>query len=169
MSDTGHGDAGFTLLEVLVAVAILGLAVVTLIELSSQSLRLVKSSGDYQQAVVLADRIAKDTQPSDEGVELGEDGLFQWERRVALVGLPEELDPKQTTPGREAPKLFAVTIDVRWGRNQSLQLATLRTPTTSPSTAASATGTQPGSGTGAQRLGLTPGTPATSPTPGGRQ
>jgi len=47
------------LLEVLLALAILGFAVVTLLQLSSQSLRLVKTSGDYQQAVLLADRIAR--------------------------------------------------------------------------------------------------------------
>src|SRR5262249_22730715 len=122
-------DSGFTLLEVLVALAILGLAVVTLIELSSQSLRLVKTSGEYQQAVTIADRIAAETQPTDEAVDTGEDGPYQWERRISLVTLPEELQPKETIPGREPAKLFAVTIDVRWGRNQGLQLATLRTPT----------------------------------------
>ena len=42
---------GFTLLEVLVAMAVLGIAVVSFIELSSKSLRLVKTSGDHQQAV----------------------------------------------------------------------------------------------------------------------
>jgi general secretion pathway protein I len=125
-------EAGFTLLEVLVALAILGLAVVTLIELSSQSLRLVKTSGDYQQAVLIADRIARETQPTDEGVETGQDGSFQWERRIALVPMPDEFQPKQSIPGLEPPKLFAVTIDVRWGQNQSIELATLHTPTSAP-------------------------------------
>jgi general secretion pathway protein I len=128
-------EAGFTLLEVLVALAILGLAVVTLIELSSQGLRLVKTSGDYQQAVRLADRIAGDTKVSEEGIDTGEEGSFQWERRISLVPLPEELEPKETVPGREPVKLFAVTIDVRWGRNQLVELATLRTPTSSPGSA----------------------------------
>lgn len=121
-------EAGFTLLEVLVALTILGLAVVVLIELSSQSLRLVKTSGDYQAAVVLADRIATETQPSEEAVESGEEGAFRWERRIALVPVPEELKPKETLPGREETRLFSVTIDVRWGRDQVVELATLRTP-----------------------------------------
>jgi general secretion pathway protein I len=128
---------GFTLLEVMVALAIVGIAIVSLIELSSQSLRLVKTSGDYQGAVVLADRLATESQPSDETVDSGEEGPFRWERQVTLVALPEELQLKETVPGREAAKLFAVTIDVRWGRDQVLELATLRTPTTTPATGAS--------------------------------
>jgi type II secretion system protein I len=131
-SARARAPAGFTLLEVLVALTILGVAVVSLIELSSQSLRLIKTSGDYQQAVVLADRLATSTQPSDEAVDQGEEDGFRWERRISLVPVPEELLPKETVPGREPPKLFAVTIDVRWGRNQSLELATLRTPITVP-------------------------------------
>ncbi|HEV8437049.1 MAG TPA: prepilin-type N-terminal cleavage/methylation domain-containing protein [Methylomirabilota bacterium] len=156
-----HPDTGFTLLEVLVALTILAVAVVTLIELSSQSLRLVKTSGDYQQAVLLASRIATDTQPGDEGVESGEEGPFQWERRIALVPLPEEIAPKETLPGREPPRLFAVTIDVRWGRNQLLQLATMRTPTSSPTVPA---GQTPGSSSVSQTPGLSQ-TPAQSTAP----
>ncbi len=141
-------EAGFTLLEVLVALAILGVAVVSLIQLSSQSLRLVKTSGDYQQAALLADRIATQSEPTDEGVDTGADGPYQWERRVSLVPMPDELQPKETIPGREPPKLFAVTIDVRWGRNQMLELATLRTPTTPPP----APGILPSMGTGVGQL-----------------
>ena len=121
---------GFTLLEVLVALAILGVAVVTLIELSSRSLRLVKTSGDYQRAVQLADRLAAETKATDEAVDSGADGPFQWERKIALVAVPDELQPKETVPGKAPASLFAVTIDVRWGQSQQLELATLRTPFT---------------------------------------
>ena len=130
----------------------MSLAIVTLFQLISQSLRLVKTSGDYQEAVLLANRIATETQPSEEAVESGEEGPFQWERRVSLVPVPEEFQPKETIPGREPAKLFAVTIDVRWGRNQALELATLRTPTGTPPTPAS----QPSTGSGVQQS-ITPG------------
>ena len=159
------------MLEVLVALAVMSLAVVTLFQLTSQSLRLVKASGDYQQAVVLANRIAMETQPSEEGMESGEEGPFQWERRVALVPLPEEFQPKETMPGREPAKLFAVTIDVRWGRNQAVELATLRTPTTTPPPP---TGGQPSAG-GPVQTPITPNppqprgvpSPGAVPSPGG--
>ena len=51
-------DGGFTLLEVLVAMVILSVAVVTLIQLASQGLRLLRVSGEHQDAVMLADRLA---------------------------------------------------------------------------------------------------------------
>jgi type II secretion system protein I len=127
-------EAGFTLLEVLVALTILALAVVTLIQLSSQSLRLVKTSADYQRAAQIADRIATEDRPSDEGVDSGEDGPFHWERRVSPVSLPDELQPKEIVPNIQPIKLLAVTIAVRWGQNQVLELATLRTPITVPGT-----------------------------------
>jgi type II secretion system protein I len=128
-------EAGFTLLEVLVALAILGIAVVTVMQVTSQSLRLVKVSGNYQQAVQLADRIATQTQPTDEAVDAGEEGGYTWERRISLVPVPEELELKETIPGRAPARLFAVTILVRWGQNQMLELATLRTPVMQPPTA----------------------------------
>ena len=49
-------ERGFTLLEVLVALAILGLAVVAVIQGFAQGLRLLKLSGDHQRAVLVADQ-----------------------------------------------------------------------------------------------------------------
>ena len=114
---------GFTLLEVLVALTILGLAIVTLMQLSSQGLRLIHLSEDYQQAVLVADRVARSTDVLQEGVDAGQEGRFQWERRVTLVPVPEEL-----TPGA-GPQLhlYALSVAVRWGRNRALELASLRT------------------------------------------
>lgn len=113
---------GFTLLEVLVATLILGLAVVTLIQLSSQGLRLLKHSDDQQQAALLADRLARAADPIAEGVETGQEGAMTWERTVAHAGAPDELIP----PGGPIPELRALTVTVRWGPGRSLQLASLR-------------------------------------------
>jgi prepilin-type N-terminal cleavage/methylation domain-containing protein len=113
---------GFTLLEVLVATLILGLAVVTLIQLSSQGLRLLKHSDDQQQAALLADRLARAADPIAEGVETGREGAMTWERTVALAGAPDELIP----PGGPIPELRALTVTVRWGPGRSLQLVSLR-------------------------------------------
>jgi general secretion pathway protein I len=126
---------GFTLLEVLIAFAILAVGVVSLIQLTSQGLRLLKVSGDHQQAVQIADRIARDTQVNEEEVtseatvETGEEGSFAWERRVTRVALPEELEPKTPVPGKEVPGLYAVAVAVRWGHNHMVEVATLRAPT----------------------------------------
>ncbi len=114
---------GGTLLEVLVAVTILALAVVALMQLSSQSLRLLQRADDYQRAVMLAERIARTTSIAAEGVEAGQDGRFQWERRVRLVPVPEALVPNP----HQGPRLYALSVAVRWERGRALEVASLRT------------------------------------------
>jgi len=117
-----RGDAGFTLLEVLVAMVILSVAVVTLIQLASQALRLLKISSDYQEAVLLADRVARAGEASIEGVETGHEGRFNWERRARLVAVPDDLAPV----GSASPRLLALSVAVRWGTGRTLEVATLR-------------------------------------------
>ena len=117
-----RADAGFTLLEVLVAVVILSVAVVTLVQLASQGLRLLKLSSDYQEAVLLADRVARTGEASIEGVETGQEGQFNWERRARLVAVPDDLAPV----GSASPHLLALSVAVRWGTGRTLEVATLR-------------------------------------------
>ena len=117
-----RNEAGFTLLEVLVAMVILSVAVVALIQLASQGLRLLKLSSDYQEAVLLADRVARAGDASIEGVETGQEGRFNWERRARLVAVPDDLAPV----GSASPRLLALSVAVRWGTGRTLELATLR-------------------------------------------
>lgn len=114
---------GFTLLEVLVALAILGLAVVTIIQLFSQGLRLLKLSGDHQRAVLLADQKIREVEGLVEGTESGEEGEFAWERRVEREPVPEEL----AAPGPFPLRVFRVSVQVRWGGTRAVQVATYRT------------------------------------------
>ena len=116
------GAGGFTLLEVLVALTILAVAVVAFMQLSSQGLRLLHVSDDYQQAVGLADRVARAIAVIGESSETGQEGRFQWESRVSLVPTPEEL----TSGAGPQPRLYALSVAVRWGRNRTLELASLR-------------------------------------------
>ena len=165
------GDrGGFTLLEVLIAFAILAVGVVSLIQLTSQGLRLLKVSGDHQQAVQIADRLARDTQvnaeeeTSEATVETGEEGGFTWERRVTRVALPEELEPKTPVPGKEVPGLYAVAVAVRWGHNHMVEVATLRAPTgpaTVPATNPADQQGQTGQGGAIPRAAAGSGGPAT--------
>ena len=113
---------GFTLLEVLVALAILSVAVVSMIQLFGQGLRLLKVSGDYQQAVLLADQKAREVETVREGVEAGQEGDFERERRASVATVPEEL----TVSGLAPVRLYRVTVQVRWG-GRSVEVATLRT------------------------------------------
>jgi type II secretion system protein I len=118
-----RGRRGFTLLEVLVAMAILGLAVVALIQLTAQGLRLLKLSGDHQEAALLADRLAREVTGMAEGVETGQEGTLMWERRVAEAPVSQDLDP----PSGPAARLLALTVVVQWGLHRAVEVATLRT------------------------------------------
>src|SRR6266571_2761381 len=66
-----RADAGFTLLEVIVALAILSLAVVAAIQGFAQGLRLLKLAGDHQRAMLLADEKAREVVDPEEGREPG--------------------------------------------------------------------------------------------------
>ncbi len=126
-----RADGGFTLLEVLVAMAILSVAVVTLIQLSSQGLRLLRVSGEHQEAVMLADRLARSAEVSGERVDTGHEGAFEWERRTRLVVVPADLAPV----GTDAPRLLSLSVAVRWGSGRSVEVSTLRLaqgPATTP-------------------------------------
>lgn len=121
-------NRGFTLLEVLVALTILAVAVVAFMQLSSQGLRLLHLADDYQQAVGVADRVARAIDVVGEGAETGQEGRFRWERRVSLVPMPEELTPG-TGPHL---RLYALSVAVHWGRNRTLELASLRAVAETP-------------------------------------
>ena len=103
--------------------AVLGVAVVAVLQLSSQSLRLIRVAGEHQDAAQLGDRLLRAITPDAEQVDTGAEGDFSWERRVTAV----EVNPDLTSPGVAPPRLFSVSVLVRWGRNQAVELATLRT------------------------------------------
>ena len=112
---------GFTLLEVLVALLILSVAVVTFIQLASQGLRLLRVSGEHQEAVMLADRLARAAEANSETVETGREGAFEWERRTKLLSMPPDLG----SIGSDAPRLLSLSVVVKWG-GRSVEVATLR-------------------------------------------
>jgi len=81
---------GFTLLEVLVALTILGIAIVTLMQLSSQGLRLLHlAENGLSAGRPGGGPLVRTTDALQEGVDTGREGPFQWERRVGLVAMPE--------------------------------------------------------------------------------
>jgi prepilin-type N-terminal cleavage/methylation domain-containing protein len=115
--------AGFTLLEVLIAMVILSFAVVALIQTASQGLRLLKVSSDHQEAVALADRLLRAMDGSAEGVDSGQEGQFTWERRVRVMAVLDELSPSSGP----SPQLLSLSVAVRWGNRRMIEVATLRT------------------------------------------
>lgn len=117
------GERGFTLLEVLVAMAILGLAVVASIQSFAQGLRLLKLSGDHQQATLLADLKLREIVNPEEGRDEQDEGRFHWERTTKLVPAPE-LTPVGTLPKW---RIYEIAVRVTWDERRQVEITTLRT------------------------------------------
>jgi prepilin-type N-terminal cleavage/methylation domain-containing protein len=120
------GEGGVTLLEVLVALAVLGTAVVAILQLFGGGLRLARGAGDHADAALLASAKLAEVEPGPltEGTLEGTEGPYRWTRRVALAAdlLPFE-------PGSAAAvaiRLARVSVEVRWGQSRRFELATLR-------------------------------------------
>lgn len=114
---------GFTLLEVIVALAILGVGFALAMELLANGVRSVRASEDYTQAVLLARQkmaevaVARHVTGQVDGGEFG--GGFRWMSEV------QPLEQDDTLPGR----LYSVRVRVAWpGRRgeKSVDLQTLR-------------------------------------------
>ena len=130
-------SAGFTLLEVLVAFAILSVAVVAVIQGFAQGLRLLKVAGDHQRAVLLADQKAREVINPVEAHDRGQDGAFDWERSVTIVTTPD-LD---RTPATRKWHVYQIDVKVRWGDTRGVQVVTLRTSAEQPAAGTPLTGT----------------------------
>ena len=116
---------GFTLLEVLVALAILSLTIVVSIQGFAQGLRLLKLSGDHQAAMLIADLKAREVTTPQEGREDGTEGAFTWERTIKVLPSPD-LD----IPGRVVKwHVYEIDVKVKWGERsiRTVEVATLRT------------------------------------------
>jgi general secretion pathway protein I len=149
-------QAGFTLLEVLVALAILGLAVVASIQGFAQGLRLLKLSGDNQRAMLLADQKAREVVQFEEGTQEGTEGDFRWSRTTTLLPAPELIPAS----GEPQWNVWQVLVRVQWDERRFLDLNTMRTLPRHPDAqvvATPASGT-PGSGQpGQPQAGQPPG------------
>ncbi len=127
----GAVEGGFTLLEVLIALAILGTAVVASIQGVGQGLRLLKAAGDQQQAIIVADQKARELLVPTEGTENGTDGRFSWQRTARVLETPE-LNPANAT---QKWRVFQISVVVTWDAQRRLEVSTLRTvPATSDPT-----------------------------------
>ncbi|HZD40512.1 MAG TPA: prepilin-type N-terminal cleavage/methylation domain-containing protein [Terriglobales bacterium] len=123
-----RSTAGFTLLEVVVAMAIVGLGVVTLLEVFSSGLRLEARSAVRTEAIasgrqVIDERLVKRTLPA--GIEEGAlDQGGRWQLRVQ----PVKQDPNELTLSRDW-ELQEVALEViisDAGRERRVELKTMR-------------------------------------------
>jgi general secretion pathway protein I len=108
-------NKGFTLLEVLVAIAILGIGLTLVIQLLAGGLRLGRASEEYTKAMNYA-RIKMEeiaVKPTlKEGSEEGEfDDIYRWQMVVKKV----DLLPIENRPDFKPPaNFFQVQVDIFW-------------------------------------------------------
>ncbi|MBI2217625.1 MAG: prepilin-type N-terminal cleavage/methylation domain-containing protein [Candidatus Rokubacteria bacterium] len=122
---------GFTLIEVIVALSILSVAVVASIQGFAQGLRLLKLSGEHQRATLFADQKLREVVVPKEGREEEEDrdAGFTWERVTTAVETPELV----TDGAAESPwKVWQIAVRVRWAERRQVEIATLRTVSSTP-------------------------------------
>lgn len=118
-------EAGFSLLEVLVAFSILALSLGVLMQIFSGSLRNADVAHDQAQAVVIAQSLlaaAGVDSPLAAGETTGEvGGKFRWSL-LAQPYMDDLAAPVALQPGQARPlDLWEVRVDVRWGEATSVR------------------------------------------------
>lgn len=128
MPKNARRAAGFTLLEVLVAFSILGVALGTLLQVFATGLRNTALAEEYTQATLYAESVLAGLgveEPLEEGAIGGElDDKFAWRGEVSLY--VEEDAPE---PDLDNIQPFHVVVEVFWdsaGRERSVVMQTLR-------------------------------------------
>jgi general secretion pathway protein I len=110
------GKQGFTLIEVVVAMAILGVGLVIIIELFSGGLRLGRTSEEYTRAVEFARLKMEEMSVAEtiaEGLTEGEfEGDYRWQVEVRKVDLLPAID--KTTDFKLPVEHYQILVSVLW-------------------------------------------------------
>jgi prepilin-type N-terminal cleavage/methylation domain-containing protein len=127
-----RGARGFTLLEVAVALSILGVGVVTVLELFSTALRMESGAGVRTHAVVYARGLLDQTMALPdirEGSDRGRfDDTFRWE--VVVRQAPEYTDDKakHDLAVKNDLTMYEVEVSVLWPQSANREgVYTIRT------------------------------------------
>ena len=114
MLSDGH-ERGFTLLEVMIALAIIGIALVTLIGLETRTIQLAERQQRVTQATLLA-------QEKMTEIETGSQTLSVLGEREASFASPFELYRWSiATEPTPLPSIEMVTVTVAWGKAGSTE------------------------------------------------
>jgi general secretion pathway protein I len=116
--------AGFSLLELVVAFAILALSLGALYQVFGSSARRALLAQEYMRAVELADaKLAEPgiTAPLGPGFQSGEGAdRFRWQRSVEFAAASPQ-------PAQQGPLLYRITVEVRWKSGDAERVVTLTT------------------------------------------
>ncbi len=106
-------EQGFTLLEVLVAMAIFGVAVITLLGVFSNGLNLTRLTNEHTQAIILAQSKLAGFNAGLEHDTIGKQGRFDWEIETSIIDHRSE-------------RLEKITLTISRDGNQKIQLVSLK-------------------------------------------
>lgn len=130
---TEQHEAGFTLLEVMVAFIIAAMALAVLFQGGVAGLRSARIAASYEQALARAQsRLAAACLPS--GLQAqdqqGEDGGFHWHTHISVIGTASRqaegvlgLAPRASS----TVSLYAVSVAISWRGDGGQREVTLRT------------------------------------------
>lgn len=121
---------GFTLLEVMVALAILGMGLVLVMQLFAGGLRAVKVSEEYTMALLYArqkmeEAVFNENQEDGAGSGVIEGTDYTWETEVLPHPLSDEEDDRYANV-----KAHVLKVRVKWAglvRQKYVELSTLKT------------------------------------------
>lgn len=120
-----HHEAGFTLLETLVALAILAIAFASLFGTFSGGLRAVDKTDNHITALHLAETLLVERSSSRDftpGTRRGTDRRFKWS--VSVEPAAPQSGAPETTAGEWS--LFRISVRVAWSARGNLKLQTYR-------------------------------------------
>lgn len=120
---TRNGERGFSLLELLVAMAVMALSLTMLYQVDAGVVRGLGDQSAQERATVLAQSLldAREAVPATGWAEQGQGAGFEWSVSSVALPLPANLDAK-------TPLLHEVRVAVRWQGRQGprqLDMATL--------------------------------------------
>ena len=160
---------GFSLLEVLVAIVLLGFSYAGILGALSQGLKLARQAADQENAAILAHSLLEETRAlpkaniadSDDRGEVFGGTRYAYKIEVFDVPYLGEPPPEKVQPPLE---LKRIVVDVHWGegeRQRHYQLDTFQTVAITPGTPGQAApaASQGEAGKAAPPATTTPGTP----------
>lgn len=116
-----HRSSGFSLLEVMISLAILGIAVVAIFQLFSLNLRSTQRAEDYTKAIFYARSMLDEAyifaDPSDESATEEYENKYTVKREVSLKS--ESDDGKV--------KVYEIAVTVNWPPSGNFSVKELRT------------------------------------------
>ena len=116
---------GFTLLEVLVAIAILGIAITVVIQLFSADLRAISASGDYVSAAIKAESKMREILSSDDN-KLFEKSFSETTNDGYIIDVSINNVLNERTDNLMV-KLLEINLTVHWTRGIKEKSLTLKT------------------------------------------